>query len=714
MDTLTGAALFAAGLAAYTSTLAPTVLNGDAALFQYTPLVLGVTYPTGYPVYLLLARLWLALVPVGEVAWRMNLFSAGCGALALPFLYGAARRLLQNRAAAVSSVLLFATLPTYWRWATEAKIYTLNILLFSIVLWLAARGEEEGGWPARLRYTLAALALGLQVGVHSTTALLIPGVLLLFRLNGRAQKRNRLPRKIIVKQAATHVALFALPLTAYLYVPLRAEWLIARYGRETAIARGLLADFYHSGLSGWLRYFTAADFTGGVVTNWGNVPAELFTVYFDRLLPLDFTGWGVAWGLVGMLIVSLHPPLRRRLWPFFLLYALPIPFVLTYGQGEQNAFLLTSNLTFALFAGAAVAFAIYVLRFAFYAPRTTRHASQLAAITLFALTLLLPIRHTRYNLNWLQNKWNTASREYWAEALAHPLEEGAGVMATWGDLTSMWYMQHAEGRRPDLPGLYPPTEAVAADWLARGNPLYVAGPVLDDWPPAAVARYRLIPWGRLVRLTPRAADPRALLPPLDPSRQTTFGGRLRLLGADFPAQVPSGGRLEAYFSLLALSNLPEGTLYSLRLAQGDSIVAQRDDAIRPGWFPRPAIPAGQPLVGAYTVDLPPGTLPGEYRLQLAVYHQPGQEWRMADGSRVFDLGPVAVQFTPAAGRPGPDRFGRELALDESRISVKRARQGKGFALHLLWRTLEPPADNYTLLAEMVDGAGQVWRDWRVP
>ena len=79
-DTLIGLTLFLAGFYAYTSTLAPTVLEGDAALFQYTPYVLGVTYPTGYPLYILLGKLWLTLFPWGEIAWRMNLFSAICSA----------------------------------------------------------------------------------------------------------------------------------------------------------------------------------------------------------------------------------------------------------------------------------------------------------------------------------------------------------------------------------------------------------------------------------------------------------------------------------------------------------------------------------------------------------------------------------------------------------------------------------------------------------
>src|SRR3954469_16881438 len=60
----------------YGRTLAPG-LGGtiDSAEFQHAAYRLGIVHPTGYPLYLLLARAWIALVPGGEVAWRVNLLS---------------------------------------------------------------------------------------------------------------------------------------------------------------------------------------------------------------------------------------------------------------------------------------------------------------------------------------------------------------------------------------------------------------------------------------------------------------------------------------------------------------------------------------------------------------------------------------------------------------------------------------------------------------
>ena len=73
-------------LAIYIRTLAPSLLLGDSAEFQTLAVTLGMTHPTGYPVYLLLGKLF-TLLPVGTIPARVNLLSAVCGALALGLLY---------------------------------------------------------------------------------------------------------------------------------------------------------------------------------------------------------------------------------------------------------------------------------------------------------------------------------------------------------------------------------------------------------------------------------------------------------------------------------------------------------------------------------------------------------------------------------------------------------------------------------------------------
>jgi hypothetical protein len=732
LDPIVGLILFVAGLYGYTYTLAPTVLDGDAALFQYTPAVLGVTYPTGYPLYILLGKLWLTIFPFGEMAWRMNLFSALCSAAALPLIYGAARRLLTpayaarnkvgvGRWAALVTVLTFATIPSFWRWSTEAKIYALNILLFSGVLCtLAVALEKQGGrWqvaggkghdPAEkvkppgakhhvsrsLPLALPALLLGLQIAVHSTTVLLLPGMLLLIWLNFR--------RHVTAKSLTLYGLLLILPGLLYSYVPLRAEWLLAQYGREEAIARGLLADYYHSGWAGWVRYFTAADFTGGVVTNWGLVPQQFLSVYLPILMN-NLTRLGATLGLMGGLALAFA---RRRLfWPLFLMFALPIPFVLTYGQGEQSAFLLPSFLIFSLFVGHSLVFVDWVLT-RFSAGRASGVVLPLVFLALIP-TLFFP--QTHYNFNRLDAKWSRAIYDEWADALAHPLEPGAAMLAHWGDLTSFWYMQVAEGLRPDLLGLYPPTEKVVTDYLNDGHVLYIAGP-LQGWAGGIEERFQLIPWGRLVRIAPLTVDPQTLLPALPHPSEAIFDGQLRLLGADFAGQAAGGGDYPVTLTWQALADLPPETTISLRLSRGNGILTQLDDTLLSGWFPRQTLPAGRYVLSYARLPIPLGTLPGNYRLQLVAYTSYQQPWPLANGATLLDLGEVEIVSPPAdfqVDSPAGYLFGDEIELVDYDYSVARVGQGKGFAVRLIWRAKTQPVDNYTLLVEALDRNGNLLR-----
>jgi hypothetical protein len=715
-DSLIGLALFAAGLYAYASTLAPTVLEGDAALFQFTPHVLGVTYPTGYPLYILLGKLWLTLLPVGEIAWRMNLLSAVCAALALPLIYGAARRFfsttspsargkegdrLAARLAALTATLTFATLPTFWRWATEAKIYTLNILLFAAVLYILAQAIRS-----QKRHSLFAFLLGMQIAVHSTTVLLIPGLALLIWLNLRSF--------ISLKKMLMYAGLLAIPGLLYFYVPLRGEWLLAHYGRTEAISRGLLADFYHSGWSGWVRYFTAADFTGGVVTNWGRVPQQFVAVYLPILIE-NLRPLGVVLGLTGGLALAVTRP--RLFWPLFLLYAAPIPFVLTYGQGEQTAFLMPSFLIFSMLVGynfvilTRLGSLLMARRPSFFAAGT--HLFPVMLFIVLLTGLILP--QTQYNLNRLQNKWDRRIYDEWADALAHPLPQGAAMLAHWGDLTSFWYMQHAEDRRPDLRGLYPPTETVVTDYLQTGGDLFIAGP-LQGWAAGIEARYQLLPWGRLVRIAPLSAEPSALLPPMSHPFETDFSNQIRLLGANFPVEAVGGAGFPVSLTWQTLTDLPPEVTVSLRLTQGEGIVAQLDDALLSGWFPHESLPAGQRVLSYAPISVPLGTLPGQYRLQLAAYTDYKQPWSLADGAAVLDLGEVTVVLPPAdykiptgEGMPFAYNFNGELELVDYEYSVSRVGQGKGFGIRLLWQAIAQPVDNYSLRVEIVDAAGQVLR-----
>src|SRR5437764_6726993 len=156
-EVLCAGAVFLVALVVYSWTLAPTVTLTDSGELILAAYGLGVAHPPGTPLWVMLAHL-ASLVPVGNVAVRINFSSAVFAALACAMLtlvvaellvtascFAAPRR--RNKAArhgniessnvygllmfapAVGAGLLMAFSRTLWSYATITEVYTLNAFL---------------------------------------------------------------------------------------------------------------------------------------------------------------------------------------------------------------------------------------------------------------------------------------------------------------------------------------------------------------------------------------------------------------------------------------------------------------------------------------------------------------------------------------------------------------------------------------------------------
>ena len=166
--------LFITSLTLYVRTLAPSLLYGDSAEFQTIAYTLGIGHPTGYPVYILIARLF-TLLPFGDIAYRVNLFSAFCAALTIAFVYLNTRRLGGMVLPAIYGSLALALTPLFWKHASIAEIYApsaacLAFILFAVLHW---KETNNSRW-----LFVAGLLGGLSLGIHTTVALAAPVVLI--------------------------------------------------------------------------------------------------------------------------------------------------------------------------------------------------------------------------------------------------------------------------------------------------------------------------------------------------------------------------------------------------------------------------------------------------------------------------------------------------------------------------------------------------------
>jgi uncharacterized membrane protein len=121
----------------YLSTLTPGVGERDGYELQAISATLGFAHPTGYPLFPILGRVWIAIFPFGSIAWRINVLCALFAAASIPLVYGVARRVLGTQAVAVWGALVFAFSRTLWTQASQPEKYTLNALFVALVLYVA-------------------------------------------------------------------------------------------------------------------------------------------------------------------------------------------------------------------------------------------------------------------------------------------------------------------------------------------------------------------------------------------------------------------------------------------------------------------------------------------------------------------------------------------------------------------------------------------------
>jgi len=216
-------------LAVYWATLAPTVLFADSGEFQFVPWMPAIAHPTGYPLYTLLGWLFSHALPFGDVAYRMNLFSAVTGAFAVSFVFLTTKQIIvrisphanataQNLAAVIAA-LSFAFGQAFWSQAVIAEVYGLHALFIAMILWQSLRVLADSGTKSTLTFSdlwLLALLFGLSLTHHRTGVLLFPALVLTFWLAGT--------RRIPLADAFKLLSVGAAPALFYLYFPLIAPF----------------------------------------------------------------------------------------------------------------------------------------------------------------------------------------------------------------------------------------------------------------------------------------------------------------------------------------------------------------------------------------------------------------------------------------------------------------------------------------------------------
>ncbi len=206
-------ALAAAVFALYAAGACRTIYVGDSGELVTAVDGLGIPHPSGYPLYVLLGKLWTLLVPAGSIALRMSLFSAACAAASCGVLFLLARRMALGPVAAVTGALMLAFGPSLWAEANVQRVYALNLLFVVLATAAAWRWAVKGS-----DRSLAAAFLLCGIGATNHTFMAVYAAALFLHAAVSDPALARRPLRLVLCASA-----FAPGLLPYLYLPLRSR-----------------------------------------------------------------------------------------------------------------------------------------------------------------------------------------------------------------------------------------------------------------------------------------------------------------------------------------------------------------------------------------------------------------------------------------------------------------------------------------------------------
>lgn len=622
---LTAGVLFIAAFLLYLSTLAPSVVTlfDDSLEFQLVTYRLGIAHPTGYPLYTLLGKLF-TFIPVGNIAYRVNLMSAFFGAATVALLYllilqmyipAIPLTLNQERGnipsflftwpvhlGGIIGALWLAVGLVFWQQATVAEVYTLNTFFVAALLLVAVLPLKEERKIGGL-----AFLFGLSLTHHRTMILLLPALIVYFYLvYGRSLFT---PKNLLLG-----IGWGAIPLLLYLYLPWRGHV-------------GSLDGAYQNTWAGFWRQVSASGYGLFILDNPFGHERDL--AFYWNLLAAQF--YITVPGFLGL--AYLFRIGRQKLLILtglaFLTYLF---FNLFYNVTDIEVFFIPIFLLWAAWSGLGAAFLLNTA--ATFRYRSWRSGLVAVFTVIFAFILLyLCLSHRRV----IQQQYTWQIHDYGIDILQQPLPlQESAIVGILGEMTLIRYFQQTENRRPDIETIAADLEAdrlqTVETLLAAGKSVYLTREL-----PGAAERWSLAAVGPLIQVQPVAEVPEAAVLLNQMVTPEILLRGYTISWAPHTGSGPAPVRLILFWQ--PVQPIPTSLKISARLLNSAGEVQAVVDAVPVHFaYPTDRWRPGELVSDVYDLVLPVDTQPGQYA-PLIIWYNPAQG--AAEVGRV-ELGPVTI------------------------------------------------------------------------
>jgi len=500
LDALIALGVFAASLTVYVLTLTPSLSykspdGNELATICY---VLGLAHMTGYPLYTWLGKLF-TLLPVGDVAYRVNLMSAALGAGGVALLYGIVLLLGRRRIPAAFAALFFAFSLAFWSQTGIAEVYAPNVFMVALTLLLVlvwAKAEERDlraglrGWRAilfptassTLAYFAFCLVFGLSLGTHMSNLGFAPALALFVVLvNWRAAIS---PAKLIGGTLC-----FLVGAAQFLWLPIKAA----------SLNDPIMVHHMPTTLQGLYDYTLGAFPQMKFAFPLWALPDRVIVYLY--LLEQNVKVLGILVGIYGMWEMLFRRP--KRFFLLFVMYLVHLVFFTQYRVFDLDVFFIPAHLLFVVFIGFGVAQLIeylmralrWLVRRATERPVALRLGKGVVNVALASI-FLVPVTLQLVD-NWAANDYSqdTAINDFYVNAF-ELLPENSTLWGRGGVFGyDMFYFRLVYDVRPDvniplLQGMRPGRAALAGidpHKVYTTEPLPVDNQKRTPWsPPAGV------------------------------------------------------------------------------------------------------------------------------------------------------------------------------------------------------------------------------------
>jgi 4-amino-4-deoxy-L-arabinose transferase-like glycosyltransferase len=482
------------GLVIYTIALAPDMLYSDSGEFQTLAYTWGTTHTTGYPLYLILARL-VGFLPIDSPAWRINFVSALSGAVALGGVYLLTRYFARRGAAVLSSALLLVSY-TLWSQSIIAEVYSMAAAFIVVALLAVLRWREK---PVEHRAWLfgAGFLIGVGLGVHLFLALIAPAVVLFVLWGmvwGMPEERavwRRNPGLLaggLVSGGVAFVLLFILidvrptptSMFATTYFPSRDTWDMDATDLDSPLERFWMSVTGRQ----WQDRMLPQDADYG----------EILEGYWNDTLPREFSIPALLLAIVGLGAALIW----ERRGVVLLGGVLVTAFVagLVYSPGDKYIFFLPAYLMIPVFAGIGVdQIGAGIERI--LPSRIPRWGVAFVLIPVLLVVCISPFFPSRWKALETERSGFVAEDYAYPRNLREPRSIAECVLAQipepdalmvigWRELYSIYYVAHVEQGRTgiiiqeSLPygtdEVTPAHQALIAEAISEGRTVYVDNP----------------------------------------------------------------------------------------------------------------------------------------------------------------------------------------------------------------------------------------------